>query len=408
MPVEETVQSGITDDRMQSPPSRSVRTYDSENRLLTAPGVQYAYNSSNQRIWMGTLNSSGALTGQSVFVYSAGGQMMGQYSATAGSSSLTVATTQFTVYFGHKRIGVANSSGTTNAFAIDRLGSSGQFYPYGEGKGGNNPADTWSFATYWTDSATGLDYASQRYFSGQFGRFMTPYQAASGGSGNPNNPQTWDRYAYVSGDPANLVDPEGLALMPVVPQGPEPLPLANTVPQADGEQPNDSPCPSFGICITLNPSPTLPQQPSPLPPPSTGSGWTPPQTGLPFNPQPSSGMITTFCGAMTFIPGAQNYINPLCLTGCPSGQILTSNYQCVSYQQELSCQEAETAETTMSGAAASIALLLYYYGSGLPPLIKAGLEATFVSDGLAIFLDQLYIKANCSNFSPPMWTLTQP
>jgi len=37
-----------------------------------------------------------------------------------------------------------------------------------------------------------------------------PYQGTSGGPGDPNNPQTWNRYAYVVGDPVNWFDPQGL------------------------------------------------------------------------------------------------------------------------------------------------------------------------------------------------------
>jgi RHS repeat-associated protein len=183
-------------------------TYDSENRLLSAPGVQYAYDSQNKRVWSGTLDGNGNLTGQSVFVYGADGSMHGEYSVTIGSSSLTVTTMNLTVYFGSKGIGVTNSIGITTAFAPDRLGSSGQFYPYGEGKGGNNPSDTWSFATYWTDSATSLDYANWRYFTGQFGRFMTPDPYR--GSADPATPLSWNRYTYSLDDPINLYDPLGL------------------------------------------------------------------------------------------------------------------------------------------------------------------------------------------------------
>ena len=110
-------------------------TYDSENRLLTAPGVQYAYDSQNMRVWAGTLNGSGNLTAQVAFVYGTSSQMLGEYTLTLGSSSITAPTVASSVYFGSKRIGVTNSSGVTTAFAPDRLGSSGQYYPYGEGKG---------------------------------------------------------------------------------------------------------------------------------------------------------------------------------------------------------------------------------------------------------------------------------
>jgi len=37
-----------------------------------------------------------------------------------------------------------------------------------------------------------------------------PYQGTSGGPGDANNPQSWNRYAYVAGDPVNRLDPNGL------------------------------------------------------------------------------------------------------------------------------------------------------------------------------------------------------
>jgi RHS repeat-associated protein len=191
-----------------SAPAGGTLTYDPENRLLTAPGIQYAYDSQNKRVWAGTLNGSGNLTAQAVFVYGVRGQMLGEYSITVGSSSLTLAMTNLSEYFGSKRIGVTNSSGVTSAFAPDRLGSAGQYYTYGEGKGGNNPADSWSFATYWRDSATGLDYANRRFYSNQIGRFMSPDPYR--GSAHGGNPQSWNRYGYVLGDPVNGNDPSGL------------------------------------------------------------------------------------------------------------------------------------------------------------------------------------------------------
>lgn len=132
-------------------------------------------------------------------LYSPGGQKLGTYQIGVGTS-LASTLVSSDIYFGSRRVST-----------IDRLGSVGKFYPYGEGKGGTNPADTWSFATYWRDSATNLDYANQRYYSSSFGRFMTPdpYKATANGN-DPTNPQSWNRYVYTRGDPVNRYDPHGL------------------------------------------------------------------------------------------------------------------------------------------------------------------------------------------------------
>jgi hypothetical protein len=47
-----------------------------------------------------------------------------------------------------------------------------------------------------------------RYYSSTIGRFLTPdpYHA----SGGPKNPQSWNRYAYVTNDPVGFYDPSGL------------------------------------------------------------------------------------------------------------------------------------------------------------------------------------------------------
>jgi RHS repeat-associated protein len=70
-----------------------------------------------------------------------------------------------------------------------------------------------------------------RYYSNAYGRFTTPdpYQGTSGGPGDANNPQTWNRYAYTVGDPVNWIDPEGEFYQP--PQQPPsqpPPPIVNS------------------------------------------------------------------------------------------------------------------------------------------------------------------------------------
>jgi RHS repeat-associated protein len=79
------------------------------------------------------------------------------------------------------------------------------------------------FATYYRDSA-GLDYAGQRYYSNVTGRFLTP-DPAGFSAANPNNPATWNSYAYVHGDPVNFNDSTGDGECAVG----EPVPCTETV-----------------------------------------------------------------------------------------------------------------------------------------------------------------------------------
>jgi len=81
-----------------------------------------------------------------------------------------------------------------------------RYYPYGQEREAT-PEGTEKFATYYRD-ATGLDYAWNRYYTAAWGRFMQadPYLAPEA----LKNPQAWNRYAYVAGDPVSYYDPAGL------------------------------------------------------------------------------------------------------------------------------------------------------------------------------------------------------
>ena len=63
-------------------------------------------------------------------------------------------------------------------------------------------------ATYSRDSSTGLDYAINRYYGSNLARFLSP--DPFGGSAKPSDPGSWNRYAYVGGDPINHNDAQGL------------------------------------------------------------------------------------------------------------------------------------------------------------------------------------------------------
>jgi RHS repeat-associated protein len=58
------------------------------------------------------------------------------------------------------------------------------------------------------DTESNLDYFGARYFSGAQGRFTSPDPLLN--SGRPDDPHSWNRYAYVSNNPLKFVDPRGL------------------------------------------------------------------------------------------------------------------------------------------------------------------------------------------------------
>ena len=68
------------------------------------------------------------------------------------------------------------------------------------------PGNT-NFATYFHEETTGLNYASQRFYNATYGRFMNadPYKASAG----PEDPGSWNKYAYTRGSPAQFIDPTG-------------------------------------------------------------------------------------------------------------------------------------------------------------------------------------------------------
>jgi RHS repeat-associated protein len=83
----------------------------------------------------------------------------------------------------------------------------GKYFPYGQERPSATTDGTDKFATYFRDSETGLDYAQNRYHQPGMGRFMTP--DPYGPSAKLIDPGSWNRYAYVGGDPVNRVDRQG-------------------------------------------------------------------------------------------------------------------------------------------------------------------------------------------------------
>jgi len=64
-----------------------------------------------------------------------------------------------------------------------------------------------------------FDYMHARYFSPHLGRFMSVDPSQE--SFDPKKPQSWNRYAYVRGNPLQYVDPDGRVITPSLLGNPE-------------------------------------------------------------------------------------------------------------------------------------------------------------------------------------------
>jgi RHS repeat-associated protein len=65
------------------------------------------------------------------------------------------------------------------------------------------------------DSETGLDNFGARYHGSNLGRFMTPDPENAGAE--PDDPQSWNGYAYARNNPLQMIDPSGLAYCSITP-----------------------------------------------------------------------------------------------------------------------------------------------------------------------------------------------
>jgi RHS repeat-associated protein len=81
------------------------------------------------------------------------------------------------------------------------------YYPFGE-EIGSTASNTYKFASTYRDSATGLDYAINRYYASGMGRFLS----VDPGKNKITAPQSFNRYSYAGGDPVNGLDPKGLSV----------------------------------------------------------------------------------------------------------------------------------------------------------------------------------------------------
>jgi RHS repeat-associated protein len=117
------------------------------------------------------------------------------------------------VYFGKKLLVSNGVNVVTDRLGSVRANTQGEwfaYYPYGEERTSTVDGRD-KFGTYFRDGV-GQDYADQRYYGSGTGRF---WSADPGGikTAKPSRPSSWNRYAYVEGDPVNFADPHGTYLV---------------------------------------------------------------------------------------------------------------------------------------------------------------------------------------------------
>jgi RHS repeat-associated protein len=194
--------------------------YDAENRMVTANmagtgSVTYVYDGEGRRVQKSW--SAGTCTGgtcSTTYVYDAMGDLAAEY------SNLTPASPTGTEYLsvdtlGSTRLITNNVGGSPEC--LDYLpfgeeipaGENGRPSCYTSGLYPNSPDPDGSrkFTGKERDSETGLDYFGARYFSSVQGRFTGPDAPLA--DQHPEDPQSWNMYAYVRNNPLKNTDPNG-------------------------------------------------------------------------------------------------------------------------------------------------------------------------------------------------------
>ncbi|MGC2831876.1 MAG: RHS repeat-associated core domain-containing protein, partial [Candidatus Acidiferrum sp.] len=206
------------------PPAAPNFVYDGENRMVADPtaGATYVYDGNGTRVQKCLPNCTSP-SSSTVFIFS-GSQDIAEYDNGAAPASpsrefvysdglpgsgllatLTGGSSPTITYFHDDHLSWRISTdGTPGSPTYGQVNGSQGSYPFGDSWYSSN-GNEFAFTSYQRDAESGLDYAMARYYDSTAGRFCS----ADPVGGQPDDPQTWDRYSYVRNDPINLTDPNG-------------------------------------------------------------------------------------------------------------------------------------------------------------------------------------------------------
>ncbi len=176
-------------------------TYDAENRLLSAGGVTYQYDGDGKRVY----KSTGA-----TYWYGAGSEpLLDNIGYTYFFNGMRVAREYWSPQHWYDHYALDHLGNTRYVYSNSGGSDVSDFYPFGrERVYQSHSSNQYKFTGKERDSESGLDYFGARYFGSTMGRFMSPDPLLN--SGQPWNPQSWNRYAYTENNPLRYTDPTGL------------------------------------------------------------------------------------------------------------------------------------------------------------------------------------------------------
>lgn len=194
-------------------------SYDAENHIMGINGAAtYIYDAEGIRV--AKLGTGGVITAMYILdtgnhqvtelngsaqwqhtnVYASGGRLLATYTPSSGSYHYNL-----TDWLGTKRM-QTTANGNVEETCVS--------YPFGDGLScvGSADATEQHFTGKDRDAETGLDYFGARYYSSNFGRFMTPDWAAAPTDvpyAQFGDPQSLNLYGYVNNNPNTGIDGDG-------------------------------------------------------------------------------------------------------------------------------------------------------------------------------------------------------
>jgi RHS repeat-associated protein len=189
-------------------------TYDGESRITTTGGYSYTYDANGMRVRKYQTASPNNWTeyiyfGSNVIAEKDQAGVWTDYIFAGGkriAKAPGVIATTGTEYYHSDHLGSARLM--TNASGGVVTNSIATMLPYGQQYEAATNDNHYKFTGKERDTESNLDYFGARYYGSTMGRFLTPDPLLN--SGQPWNPQSWNRYTYVENNPVKYIDPTGL------------------------------------------------------------------------------------------------------------------------------------------------------------------------------------------------------